>query len=36
MTTQHRSSAIAGIVFGVLAPISVVTMLDVPTQKGPI
>jgi hypothetical protein len=36
MTTQHRSSAIAGIVFGVLAPISIVTMLDVPTQKGPI
>jgi hypothetical protein len=36
MTPQHRSSAIAGIVFGVLAPISVVMMLDVPTQKGPI
>jgi hypothetical protein len=36
MTTQDRSSAIAGIVFGVLAPISIVTMLDVPTQKGPI
>jgi hypothetical protein len=36
MTTQHRSSALAGIVFGVLAPISIVTMLDVPTQKGPI
>jgi hypothetical protein len=36
MTTQHRSSAIAGIVFGVLATISIVTMLDVPTQKGPI
>jgi hypothetical protein len=36
MTTQQRSSAIAGIAFGVLAPISIVTMLDVPTQKGPI
>jgi hypothetical protein len=36
MTTQHRSSAIAGIVFGVFAPISIVTMLDVPSQKGPI
>jgi hypothetical protein len=36
MMTQHRSSALAGIVFGVLATTSIVMMLDVPTQKGPI
>jgi hypothetical protein len=36
MTRQHRSTAIAGIVFGLLTPISIVMMLDVPTQKGPI
>jgi hypothetical protein len=36
MTKQHRSAAIAGIVFGVLAPISTIMQLDVPTQKGPI
>jgi hypothetical protein len=35
MSSRHRLAALAAIAFGVLAPISVILQLNVPTQKGP-